>query len=112
MEVMVGLVVFLGLAVGMVLMLGAGYANTEKERAQREQAGRAAAAKADAFVAVPGFFQPPQPASANIPFVFDDGLVTRIEKHLRVEQALVAPFVRQPSIDNLYGRPPSARPVA
>jgi hypothetical protein len=110
MEVMVGLVVFLGLAAGMLFMLGAGYANAEKERGQRAEAQRVAAARADAIVAVPGFFQTPQPVFTRIPFVFDDGLVTRLENHVRVEQALVAPFVHQPSIDNLYRQPAAARP--
>lgn len=111
MEAMVWLVVILGLVVGMTLMLAAGYMNTGKERAQRAQAQQATSAKADAIVFLPGFFPSPQPVATPIPFVFDDGLVTRLENHVRVEQALVAQFVHHPSIDNLYRQPASPRPL-
>lgn len=106
MEATVLLVLILGLIFGgMTLMLGAGYVSAEKERAWQEQARRAAAAKADAILAVPGFLSPSRAAATPIAFVFDDGLVTRLENHLRVEQALVAQFVHHPSIDNLYRQP-------
>jgi hypothetical protein len=110
MEATVLLVLVLGLVFGgMTLMLGAGYVSTEKERARQEQARRAGAAKADAILAVPGFFQPARPQATPIAFVFDDGLVDRLEARLRTEQALVAQFVHHPSIDNLYPQLASPR---
>jgi hypothetical protein len=110
MEATILLVLVLGLVFGgMTLMLGAGYASTEKERAQQAQARLAAAVKADAILAVPGLFQPARPEATPIAFVFDDGLVSQLEHHLRTEQALVAQFVHHPSIDNLYQQSPSPR---
>jgi hypothetical protein len=107
MEAMVWLVI-VGLVVGMTLMLAAGYLDIGKERAQRTQAQQATAAKPD-VVSLPGVFPPSQPVGSPIPFVFDDGLVTRLENHLRVEQELVAQFVHHPSIDNLYRQPAARR---
>lgn len=107
MEANLVLLAVLGLVFGgMMLLLWAGYASTEKERAlQADARASEAASKPEVIVALPGFFAQPQAASAPIAFVFDDGLVTRLENHVKVEQAVVEQFVQHPSIDNLYRRP-------
>ncbi len=100
--------VILGLVVGgLTVLLAVAYASTEKERAQQEMQRRAeaAAAKVDIRLGMPGFFPPAHAAAAPIAFAFDDGVVRQLENHLRSEQAAVAQFVHQPSIDNLYRQP-------
>ncbi len=104
--------VIVGLMVaGLTALLAAGYASTEQERARKEQERRIqAAAKVDISLAVPGFFPSEGAAATPIAFVFDDGVVRQLESHLRSEQAAVAQFVHQPSIDNLYRQPTRAFP--
>jgi hypothetical protein len=91
---------------GIVLILAMGYVDTEEKRAleartrQHESAERAAA-----IVALPRFFGP-QPTLSTV--VYDDGLVTRLEDYVRLEQTMVAQFVHHPSVDNLYRDPSSA----
>ncbi len=92
---------------GLTALLATGYVNTEKDRARQEQERRirAAAAKVDISLAVPGFFPPADAPATPIAFVFDDGVVRQLESHLRSEQAAVAQFLHHPSIDNLYRQP-------
>jgi hypothetical protein len=104
MEAIVALVLLLGLVVGgLTLMLAAGFVSTEKARAQQAEERRAAEVSTAAVLAgVPAFFVPPRPVVPAMPFVFDDALVSRLENHVRLEQAVVAQFVHHPSIDTLY----------
>ncbi len=90
---------------GMVLMLAMGYQSSEAERA-RQAKGRLgdAAARASAIVAVPGFFAPADGAVTPAASAFNEAMVSRLEHHVRLEQAVVAQFVHQPSVDNLYRR--------
>lgn len=106
MEVFILVLVLALIVGGMTVMLTAAYVSTEEERERLAHAPRAdAASKATRLVSIPpGFFEPSR-ASTPIAFVFDDGLVHRLEAHLRTEQALVEQFVHQPSIDNLYRQP-------
>jgi len=91
---------------GMVLLLTMGYLDTEQKRALQAQQRQAEAAQQPAaIVAMPGFFATPRATLPSTLVVFDDALVTRLEHHVRLEQALVAPFVHHPSLDNLYRRP-------
>ena len=87
---------------GMVLMLAMGY--SEAERAQQARARQAAAARASAIVAVPSFFASVDGAVTPAQTVFNDAMVNKLEHHVRLEQAVVAQFVHQPSVDNLYRR--------
>jgi hypothetical protein len=99
------LVLVLGMiVVGMTLMLGAGYLSVEKSRAEQQSRRREAAATMERVLALPAFFESSRPATP-IAFVFDDGVVHQVEHHVRLEQALVAQFVHQPSVDNLYREP-------
>jgi hypothetical protein len=91
---------------GMVLMLSMGYVESERKRAlEAQQIEVAASRQPAAIVAMPGFFATPQAAAPSTLVVFDDALVTRLENHVRLEQALVAQFVHHPSVDNLYRHP-------
>jgi hypothetical protein len=93
------------LFVGIVVMLSMGYVETERKRAvEAQQIEVAASRQPAAIVAMPGFFATPQAAPSTL-MVFDDALVTRLENHVRLEQALVAQFVHHPSVDNLYRHP-------
>ena len=91
---------------GMVLMLAMGYQNSEAERARQAKARQAdAAASASAIVSVPGFFAPRRRGGhAILARVFNEAMVNQLEHHVRLEQAVVAQFVHQPSVDNLYRR--------
>jgi hypothetical protein len=97
---------------GMMLALVMGYLETEKKREQEERARMTEAVPVGQAVAsVPRFFadldrvqSPPAPDTA------DDGYVSQLEGYLMAEQALVARFVKEPSIDNLY-REASVSPV-
>ncbi len=104
MEATTALVLVLGsLFVGITLLLALGYVDTEKERARQAAAREAGTAMpAAAMAAEPRFFASAQAVSAPPAVVFDDALVGKLEDHLRVEQALLAQFVHNPSIDNLY----------
>jgi hypothetical protein len=91
---------------GMVLILAMGYLDTEQKRAMQAKARQAEAVQqAAAMVALPGFFAPAQSIHLPTTIVFDDALVNRLERHVRLEQALVAQFVHHPSLDNLYRHP-------
>jgi hypothetical protein len=114
MEATVVLVLFLlVICGGMTLMLAAGYSSVEKERARRtatEQPSVKPAARVPVLAEMPSFLQVPIAPVAPLPamsFVFDDAMVSRLERHVRIEQALVAQFVHHPSVDNLY-RPTAA----
>ena len=90
---------------GMILMLAMGYQNSEAERARQAKAGQAdAAVKASTIVSVPGFFASADGAATPTPSVFNEAMVNQLEHHVRLEQAVVAQFVHQPSVDNLYRR--------
>ena len=89
---------------GMVLMLAMGYQNSEAERARQARARQAAAARASAIVSVPSFFASADGAVPPSQSVFNDAMVNQLEHHVRLEQAVVAQFVHQPSVDNLYRR--------
>jgi hypothetical protein len=90
---------------GMVLMLAMGYQGSEAERSRQARAREAdAAARAAAMVAVPGFFARSGRTITPSNRVFDEAMVNRLEHHVRLEQAVVAQFVHQPSVDNLYRR--------
>ena len=90
---------------GMVLMLAMGYQSSEAERAQQARARQAdAAARASAITVAPGFFAPADGAVMPAQSVFNEAMVNQLEHHVRLEQAVVAQFVHQPSVDNLYRR--------
>lgn len=90
---------------GMVLMLAMGYQNSETERARQAKARQAdAAARASAIVSVPGFFAAADGAVTPSSAGFSQAMVSQLEHHVRLEQAVVAQFVHQPSVDNLYRR--------
>jgi hypothetical protein len=90
---------------GMVLMLAMGYQSSEAERARQARARQAAAAaRASAIAVAPSYFAPADGAVAPSQPVFSEAMVNRLEHHVRLEQAVVAQFVHQPSIDNLYRR--------
>jgi len=114
MEATVVLVLFLlVICGGMTLMLAAGYSSVEKERARRtttDQPSVKPAARVPMLAEMPGFVPASIAPVAPLPamsFVFDDAMVSRLERHVRIEQALVAQFVHHPSVDNLY-RPTGA----
>ena len=88
---------------GMVLMLTMGFLSAEREREQHVQAHESVPVRRPAaMITVPGFFARPDQALESLNVIFDDDLVTRIEHHVRLEQAVVAQFVHHPSVDNLY----------
>jgi hypothetical protein len=90
---------------GMVLMLAMGYQSSEAERARQARARQVdAAARASAIAVAPGFFAPADGAVAPSQSVFSEAMVSQLEHHVRLEQAVVAQFVHQPSVDNLYRR--------
>lgn len=92
---------------GMMLALVMGYINTEQERAKG--GARAAAAAAKKVASLPQFFRDPntrQPTTGDDHFT--DDLVGRLEDYLQAEQAVVAKFVNEPSIDNLYRHMPAS----
>jgi hypothetical protein len=103
MEASIVLVLVLGVLVGgMTLMLAVGYVSTENERARREAAPRAKApSKVVLPEALPSFFDATRPA-VPIAFVFDNGLVHRVEDHVRGERAIAAQFIHHPSVETLY----------
>lgn len=114
MEAIVVLVLFLLVVCGgMTLMLAAGYQSVEQDRAHltaAEQPAATPAAGVPVLAEMPSFLQAPIAPVAPLPavsFVFDDAMVSRLERHVRIEQALVAQFVHHPSVDNLY-RPTGA----
>lgn len=93
---------------GVTLALGYGYLTTERER-ERERERLAAADEQRATVRIPkpvmaysGFLPAVPVVSQPVAFIVDEAFVSQLEHHVRTEQALVAPFVHQPSIDNLY----------
>lgn len=93
---------------GMMLALVMGYMNTEQERAK--QNARAAAAAAERVASLPQFFRDPnarQPTTTEDDHLAND-LVGQFEHYLQAEQAAVARFVNEPSIDNLYRRTPAS----
>jgi hypothetical protein len=104
MEATIVLVLVLGLLFGgMTLMLASGFVSTERERARQAEERRPAEASPPAVPAsAPLLFLSPRPAVPEMRFVFDDVLISRLEDHVRLEQAVVAHFVDQPSIDTLY----------
>ena len=90
---------------GMVLMLAMGYQSSEAERARQARARQVdAAARASAIAVAPGFFAPTDEAVAPAQSVFNETMLNQLEHHVRLEQAVVAQFVHQPSVDNLYRR--------
>jgi hypothetical protein len=89
---------------GMVLMLAMGYQSSEAERARQARARQAAAAGAPSIAALPGFFASADRSLAPSQPVFSEAMVNQLEHHVRLEQAVVAQFVHQPSVDNLYRR--------
>jgi hypothetical protein len=114
MEATVVLVLFLVVICGgMTLMLAAGYQSVEKNRARRAAPAQPSvrpAADVPVLVELPSFLPEllaPVTPLATVAFVFDDAMVRRLERHVRIEQALVAQFVHHPSVDNLY-RPTGA----
>ena len=97
---------------GMMLALVMGYMETEKKREQEKRARVTEAVPVgQAVAAVPRFFadleQTPPP---TLPDTADDAFVSQLELYLMAEQAVVARFVKEPSIDNLY-REASVSPV-
>ncbi len=88
---------------GMVLMLAMGYQSSEAERARQARAHQAAAG-APSIAALPGFFASADRSLAPSQPVFSEAMVNQLEHHVRLEQAVVAQFVHQPSVDNLYRR--------
>ncbi len=103
MEATIALVLLLGLVFGgMMLMLASGFISTERERARQAEERRAEEATPPVQASTPVFLFSPRPVVPEAPFVFDDVLISRLENHVRLEQAVVAQFVNQPSIDTLY----------
>ncbi|MEW5982121.1 MAG: hypothetical protein AB1806_07090 [Acidobacteriota bacterium] len=100
------LVVFLALLFGgLALALGYGYLSIEREReGASEHASRPAVRAAKSVAAVPDLLAPSHAVPSPVAFVFDEAFVSRLEHHVRMEQALVAQFVHHPSINNLYRR--------
>ena len=90
---------------GMVLMLAMGYQSSEAERARQARVRQAdAAARASSITVLPGFFASAGGSIAPSRSVFSEAMVNQLEHHVRLEQAVVAQFVHQPSVDNLYRR--------
>jgi hypothetical protein len=91
---------------GMMLALVMGYLSTEQRRAEGE---RQASMAVQTAVPVPRFFaelgEEWQEPARDGP---EDEFVDQIEGYLREEQALVARFVKDPSIDNLYRQVPAS----
>lgn len=95
----------------MVLMLTMGFLESERTRAARTLQRQPAAKMAATMTAIPGFFAA-GPGTRQPPVVvFDDAFVSRLEHHVRLEQARIAPFVHHPSLDTFYGRPTSVTHV-
>ena len=86
---------------GMMLALVMGYAETE--RARQKESRSSADGVARAVEAVPRFFAPLNvPVQAASPSGNHDDLVDHLKGYLEAEQALVARFIDEPTIDNLY----------
>ena len=91
---------------GMVLILALGYKDAEQNRTMQADASQSEAVQqAAAAVALPGFFAPLKAVQPLTMSAFDDAQVSRLENHIRLEQALAAQFVHHPSLDNLYRHP-------
>jgi hypothetical protein len=95
---------------GIVLALVMGILATEEGRARKERHPRAGAT-ASRLAEIPRFFadldDTPVAGRGAGPH---DEIVGRLEDYLRAEQALVAGFVREPSIENLYRRASPSAP--
>ncbi len=104
MEATIVIVLFLVVVCGgMMLMLAAGYQSAEKDRAQRAASRQSAnVANVTGLTAEPAFMMATAPPITALPFAFDDALLSRLEQHVQIEQAVVAQFVHHPSVDNLY----------
>jgi hypothetical protein len=80
-----------------------GYRSIEESRAQQAARTVRATPRAGDAVLIPSFFA--QVENRNFPgsaAAFDEALLARLEQHVKAEHAMVAQFVRYPSIDSLY----------
>lgn len=103
----VALVILLVLVFGgMMLALGYGYLTTERERERERMAAgdeQPAAARVPApAMGIPDFLSPARVVPRPVAFLVDEAFVSRLEDHVRAEQAFAAQFVHHPSIDSLY----------
>jgi hypothetical protein len=86
---------------GMMLALVMGYAETERTRQKESQQSTDGVARA--VESVPRFFAPlDAPVQAASLSGNHDEFVDHLEGYLKAEQALVARFVNEPTVDNLY----------
>lgn len=89
---------------GMMLALVMGYRSTEQARAREEAERQQASLATSATLAeIPRFFvdAPVEPATSSAEAPHDE-IIGQIESYLRAEHALVAKFVNDPSLENLY----------
>jgi hypothetical protein len=93
---------------GMMLALVMGYVSTEQERAEDEQTNLSTALVARMTATEHFFANANNTRGLRRDDAGDDAMVNRLEDYLREEQAVVARFVNEPSVDNLYRQTPAS----
>jgi len=112
MAIVILLLLFSGLFLGLVLVTLAGDLTRAvmEDRPVAQPAQRKPAMKV--VEEIPSFFAVQGSATARVAGPWsNEELIRRLEGHLRSEQALVASFLLEPSVDSLYRRSPASLQV-